>query len=50
MRKGGKRRVRLTSDVVDAILDDDPHVLVGLVLGDLGGGESLGHFGGGWGL
>jgi hypothetical protein len=36
-----------TSNFVDAIVDDDEHALIVLVLGDLGLGELLGH-GGGW--
>lgn len=40
--EGGGR----TGEVVDVAVDDDPEVLGGLVLCDLGGGEGLGHFGG----
>jgi hypothetical protein len=39
---------QLTGNVVDAVVDDDVHLLVVLVLGDLGLGELLGHGGGGW--
>ena len=39
---------RHTGNVVDAVVDDDEHVVALLVLGDLGLGELLGHDGGGW--
>lgn len=48
----GRRRIaamtiKLTGHVVDVALDDEPEtVILGLVLADLGGGESLGHIGG----
>lgn len=38
---------RLTGNVVDAIIDDDVHARLVLVLGDFGLGELLGHGGGG---